>query len=191
MTKIQIQTLLVTIAASLSLMATPQTSSAQIVPFYASGSHAIYSPCDGMTKGFGNTANLGDVILNGMVVPMPSKDPLAFDWLAVNFNLITENGDQIFFVGTGTVEFSPLNDRSGMHTALWTASFIVVGGTGQFSNVGPGHAPIRVFAVNEPMALPLDCPNDYWSYSWGMEGTIDLGNQKKGKSKAGFELQGF
>ena len=185
------QGLLCTIVAGLALTAMQQTSYSQNLPFKASGSHAVFMPCTGQTKGIGNASiggkDMGEVISYGLVIPTPTKNPLVYDWTAYNFVLRTENGDEISFIGSGTVEFVPLKEKSfgktplsktPLYIAFWTADFHVAGGTGIFQNVSPGPRPLHAFAVNDALSLPFECPGDAWSYSWDLEGSIDMGQSK-------------
>ena len=149
------QFLLSTIVAGLTLLATLQTSHAQIVPMRASGSGAEFSPCTGLTTGTGRATHMGRVTVSGLVIPMPTKNPLVFDFTAVNYDLTAANGDQMFFSGSGTVEFMPVGDGSGLFTAFWTSEFHVDGGTGRFKNVGPGDAPLLATAINDPLAASV------------------------------------
>ena len=166
--------LLSTIVAGFTMMATSQTIYSQLLPFEASGSHALLVACDGQTKGIGNASYMGDVISSGLMIPIPTKDPLVFDLNVMHFELAAANGDQIFFHGIGSVEFMPLKGGSGLYVGFWTADLHVIEGTGQFKNVRRGPRPLHAYAVIEPSTIPFECPHVYWSYSWSLRGNIHV-----------------
>ena len=174
--------LLVAIVAGLTLMATLQTSYSQVVPFHASGSDAVYTPCNALTSGNGRATHMGKLTISGVVIPIATDDPLVFDFIALSYDFTAANGDTIFTSGSGSVTFTEIDGEPGMFTAFWTADFDVLGGTGRFKNVGPGDAPLDAFALNDPLSLPLVCeddPNVIWTYLWGFDGTIDLGRRNR------------
>jgi hypothetical protein len=158
-----------------------QTSLAQTVPFKASGQGAIYNTENGETSGPGQAAHMGGVFGAGVAIPGEPVDqinfPGLFYWNAVDYSMTAANGDKIFFNGGGTVQFIPNDD--GTYYAVWSGVFNVEGGTGRFSNVGPAADPISVVATNDPFELdegaPL--PGAIWTYSWTLDGEIDLGHK--------------
>ncbi len=170
-----IRSLATAAALVFALLSMTQTSFGQIVPFLAHGQRALYSPCTALTTATGHATHMGRITASGAVIPFPTSDPLVLDWTAVNYEMTAANGDQLFFEGGGTVQFIPL--PSGMFTASWSGEFTVTGGTGRFANAGPGHAPLQVIAVNDPLNLPAECPDDVWTYSWALVGDIDLGRR--------------
>ena len=97
--------LLVAIVAGLTLMATLQATHAQVVPFRASGSDAVYSPCTAVTTGTGRATHMGRITTSGLVIPRPTANPLVFDW-------------------TGVIEFTAAN---GEQIVIWSYSFEVDG----------------------------------------------------------------
>ncbi len=150
-------------------------SNAQVVPFHAGGSNAVYDPNTAMTIASGNATYMGKIKASGFAVPTPTEDPLVLEWTAVGFQLTAANGDQLFFDGSGVVNLIP--QGGDLFTAVWTADFFVVGGTGKFANASSTSEPLQVIAVNDPFLLP-PAPGDIWTYAWSMNGKIDLGHRR-------------
>lgn len=157
------------------------TATAQIVPFKSFGTANEYDPATAEFGGPGQTAHLGASTGGGFAIPSPTDDPLVLDWSGGG-EFVAANGAKIFFVGGGQVFLTPLGD--GWFTAAWIGEFEITGGTGRFSNVGPGDEPLSVVALNDPFQLDefgQALPGDIWTYDYEITGTMDLG--KKGKKK--------
>ncbi|MFT5302982.1 MAG: hypothetical protein ACI814_003799 [Mariniblastus sp.] len=177
------RTLLSTIIAVLAFVAATQTSYAQVVPFKASGDNAQYFPEDEVTTAVGKATHMGKVTASG--IAFPDGDPIGpgkFEWMALDYEMTAANGDQICFHGGGELQFIPLGGN--MFSAVWSGKFYIDGGTGRFANVSDDGVPLDVIAINDPFELdesgdPL--PDDVWTYSWELNGDINLG--KKGSKK--------
>jgi hypothetical protein len=174
------RTLLASIVILSAMMAMNQTSIAQTVPFKASGSDAIYNTTTAETSGPGKAAHMGNMFGAGLAIPGGPVDevnsPGLFYWTAVGYSMTASNGDQIFFNGGGTVQFIPIGGST--YFAVWSGDFNVDGGTGRFSKVGPGAEPIAVVATNDPFELDANgapLPGAVWTYSWTLDGEINLG----------------
>ncbi len=164
----------VTLVAAGIFLITTHPSLAQVVPFKSSGENAIYSPETGLTTGAGKATHMGKVTTSGLVIPSATSDPLVLEFEAYDFQFTAANGDQIVFEGGGTVNLIPLGGN--LFSAVWSAPFHVVSGTGRFANVGPGTQPVIATAINSPFTLPVS-PGDLWVYSWTLNGDIDLGRR--------------
>ncbi|QDU39572.1 hypothetical protein Mal4_39170 [Maioricimonas rarisocia] len=161
-----------------------QPADAQVVPFETSTEDAAYSPCTAQYTGTGKATHMGKVSFEGIAIPIPTDDPLLFDWIGLSHEVTAANGDTIVMSGGGTLELIPVDplDPATEFTAIWSGTFEVVGGTGRFANVAgvPGE-PLIVEAINDPFVFPPDCESDpLWTFSATIEGPIDLG-RKKGK----------
>lgn len=152
----------------------PQLCEAQVVPFQARGENAQYSSLTGTYAGGGQGTHVGRHANQGRVrLPtIPTGNPLQFLWTTAEPHVITAaDGSTISLTGGGLVQLIPLDD--GLFSAVWKANFVVQGGTGRFANVGPGNGPIVIEAINNPFSL--DDP--IWTFSWTINGTIDLGRR--------------
>jgi len=120
---------------------------------------------------------MGKVLGSGLALPGVEIGPGLFEWSAPNYQFEAANGDTIALTGGGTVQFVPLNP-TGLFFAVWSGEFNVItgSGTGRFANVGPGTAPIQIVAVNDPFTFP-PTEGDIWTYSWNLDGNIDLGKR--------------
>ena len=155
-----------------------QTSHAQIVPFRASGSEALYSPDTAITTATGKATHMGKINGSGVAFPTANLGNGLYEWTALDYEITAANGDQIFFHGGGLLQFIPLGGN--MFYAVWSGEFYVDGGTGRFSNVGPASEPIAVVAINDPFELDANgdpIPGDTWTYSWSLDGKINKGNK--------------
>lgn len=128
------------VAMLMLLLAGPAT--AQIVPFYAAGNDAIYTPDDGLTSSGGRGRHFGKLFGSGRAVPIADLGNGLFEWVALDYQLTAANGSQMFLDGGGFVQFIPIG--GGQFIAEWTGEFNVLGGTGRFSNSGPGRPPFRL-----------------------------------------------
>lgn len=146
--------------------------SAQVVPFRASGSDSSYFPADGVYTGTGKATHMGRCQIEGVAFPIPTANPLVFDWIGGG-STTSANGDKIYMSGGGQVELIPLGGT--LFSAVWSGHYSVDGGTGRFSNVGPGPAPIAVSAVNDPFDIASD---PVWKFTWTLDGQIDLGRRR-------------
>lgn len=176
------RTLLTSIVILSAMVVTNQMSFAQTVPFKASGTDATYKTATAETSGPGQATHMGKIIGAGMAIPGGAVDavnfPGLFYWNAVDYSITAANGDKIFFNGGGTVQFIPIGGSDFF--AVWSGDFNVEGGTGRFANVGPGAAPISVVATNDPFeldAMDAPLPGAIWTYSWTLDGEIDLGKK--------------
>lgn len=157
---------------------------AQIVPFRTVTRDAVYSPCTAEYSGTGKATRMGKVTFEGVAIPLPTDNPLLFDWIGLSHEITAANGDTIEMSGGGTLQLipvDPLDPETGF-TAIWSGEFIVSGGTGRFRKVtGVPDEPLIVEAINKPFAFPPDCEsNPLWEFSATIKGPIDLG-RKKGK----------
>jgi len=152
----------------------PQVGQAQVVPFRASGNMAEFSPGTGEYMGGGRGTHVGDHMNTGQVGPIvPTGNPGEFSWVTAEPHVITAaDGSTISLVGVGVVQFIPLGDD--VFSAIWSAEFVVQGGTGRFANVKPGNGPIAVEAINDPFTFA----DPVWTFSWTFDGTIDLGRRR-------------
>jgi hypothetical protein len=153
----------------------PQVGQAQMVPFHAEGEMAEYSPVTGEYTGGGRGTHIGDHMNTGQVGSIvPTGNPGEFFWVTAEPHIITAaDGSTISLVGVGVVQLIPLGNDE--FSAIWSAEFVVQGGTGRFANVKPGDGPIAVEAINDPFFL-----NDpVWTFSWTFDGTINLGRSDK------------
>ena len=151
---------------------------AQLVPFYSSGSNAVYDTSTGYTSGPGKASLMGKVFGSGQAVPVADLGNGKFAWLALGYSFLAANGDQLFMVGGGTMQYIPLTD--GWYYAEWSGEFTATGGTGRFSDATTP-VPLSVIAINDPFQLdengqPLE--DAVWTYSWEVQGQIDLGHKK-------------
>ena len=177
-----IRTLLTSIAIFSAWAAMNQTSFAQNVPFKASGIEAIYNTATAETSGPGTATHMGKISGAGRAIPGKAVDeensPGLFYWAAVDYSITAANGDKIFLNGGGTVQFIPI--AGSTFFAVWSGEFNVEGGTGRFANVGPAAEPISVVATNDPFeldAVGAPLPGAIWTYSWMLNGEIDLGQK--------------
>lgn len=181
--------------AVVGLMA--QDARAQIVPFNSVGTGNAYDTGDGSFGGPGITAHMGKSSGGGFAAPVAITDPedpdfgdpLVSGWVGFG-EFVAANGDTIEFAGGGKIFFEPDEELGpGWFTAAWIGEFNITGGTGRFSNVGPGTAPLSVIAINDPFQLdqfgnPVpdeDGNPPIWTYDYTITGDMDLG--KKGKKK--------
>lgn len=176
------RTLLASIVILLAMVVMNQTSFAQTVPFKARGVDATYNTETAATSGVGQGTHVGRLFGAGMAIPGDAVDevnsPGLFYWNAVNYSVTAANGDKIFFNGGGTVQFIPI--AGSTFYAVWSGDFNVVGGTGRFAKVGPATSPISVVATNDPFeldAMGAPLPGAIWTYSWTLDGEIDLGKK--------------
>ena len=153
----------------------PELCQAQVVPFHASGDQAIYSPFLYETSGPGKATHMGRVFGSGKATPGMDLGNGLSEWSASDYSLRAANGDEIFFEGGGLVQFIPL--QGDQFFAVWSGDFHVTGGTGRFSKVKAAAAPIQVTAINDPFTFP-PAAGDLWTYSWSLNGQIDLGKRK-------------
>lgn len=169
------------IVAVLAFLSATQTSNGQVVPFKASGDMALYSPDTAVTTAIGKATHMGKTIGFGIAFPSADLGNGLYEWTATDYVLTAANGDKLRLYGGGLLQFIPLD--SGKFSAVWLGEFHVAGGTGKFANVSAANEPIEVIAVNDPFVLdefgnPI--PGDTWTYSWELNGEINLG-KKKGK----------
>lgn len=167
------------LSGSLMVFHTDATQ-AQVVPFYAEGSDAIYTPDTQETSSFGKARHMGRIFGSGIASPSADLGNGLFEWTASEYQITAANGDQLFFTGGGTVQFIPIQGNTFF--AVWSGEFTITGGTGRFSNAGPGDEPLAVVAINDPFQLQNDgtpIPGDTWTYSWTLDGTFDKGRNGK------------
>ena len=167
---------LIPVLSVVSLLMIDQACLGQVVPFRASGENAIYSPASGETSGPGKATHMGRVFGSGVAAPGVDLGNGLFEWSATNYSLQAANGDEIFMEGGGLVQFIPI--QGSLFFAVWTGDFNVTGGTGRFSSVKAAAEPIQVTAINNPFTFP-PAEEDIWTYSWSLDGQIDLGNKGK------------
>ena len=168
--------LVVLVVAFVAIAAMSQTTSAQTVPYKASGSNAEFSAITGDYGGSGKATHLGKHVFFGGQIAVTQTGALTFDWeFTLPQETIAADGSKLYFDGVGTVELIPL-DNLGNFTAEWTGEFHVLGGTRRFANAGPAAAPLQVIAVNDPFNFFTD---PVWTFSWELTGEIDLGRRKR------------
>jgi hypothetical protein len=160
---------LTTLGLLVSLGTTAHESLAQTVPYKASGTGASYNPVTGYYSGTGKATHLGNITFSGDVTTAPTTDPLVFTFQSNGpTTTVGANGDAILFTTSGTVQLFTLDGIT--FTAVWSGTFVVVGGTGRFANVGPGPEPLQVVAINDPFTLT----DPEWTFSWSIDGSITL-----------------
>ena len=176
--------LLATLTIVTAMVAMTESSNAQNVPFKASGTNAVYNTATAETIGPGHATHMGNAVGAGLAIPGGEVDPVNFPglfyWTAANYSMTASNGDKIFFNGGGTVQFIPIVGST--YFAVWSGEFNVEPGqgTGRFSTAGPADEPISVQAINDPFQLDANgdpLPGAIWTYSWTLDGKIDLGKK--------------
>lgn len=163
------------VAACLALVVC-QFSTAQVVPFNATGSVGNYSPETGEFTTAGNATHMGAVTGSGVAFTTADLGNGLFIWVCPFHEITAADGSQIFLSGGGLVQFIPLGGSD--FTAEWSGEFNVDGGNGRFAKIKPGNAPLDVTASNDPFVFP-PAPGDIWTFSWTLDGTIDLGRRRK------------
>lgn len=164
-------TTLLAVTLALVVVGNASTIQAQLVPFKASGDNAIYNTQTGETSGIGVATHMGQTLGAGVALPTADLGNGLFSWVAQEYSFTAANGDQLFLAGGGFVQFFPLEGTDYL-SAIWSAEFTVVGGTGRFANAST-EEPLAVVAVNYPLQLG----DPYYTYYWNIEGMIDLGNE--------------
>jgi hypothetical protein len=160
-----------TLALAIMILSTPVSESlAQSVAYKTHGT-GVYSPITEDYSGSGVGTHLGAHTFLGNIATSATDNPLVYNFQStIPQETIAANGDKLFFSTTGQVEFVPLDSTFTRFIAIWTGDFVVVGGTGRFSNAKPDVQPLRVVAINDPFTF-LD---PEWSFSWELSGRIVL-----------------
>jgi hypothetical protein len=152
------------------LSATARESLAQVVPYKTKGT-GVYFPATGEYSGSGTGTHMGKHTFIGFVSVSPTADPLVYNFESTFPQItIAANGDTILFDVTGQVQFIPLDSTFTTFSAIWTAAFTVVGGTGRFANVAPAAQPLTGIAINNPFTFA----ESEWTFSWTLDGSIAL-----------------
>jgi hypothetical protein len=164
------RTIVSTVIVLVSLSAAARELSGQTVPHKGSGT-GVYSPISGDYSGSGVATHLGKNTFFGNVAVSPTADPLVYGWQSTEFQeTIGANGDTILFSLSGQVQLIPLDSSFTTFSAIWSGEVVVQGGTGRFSNVGPGTQPLKLIAINDPFTFA----DPEWTFSWTLDGTITL-----------------
>jgi hypothetical protein len=143
---------------------------AQIVPYKTSGT-GIYSPVTGDYSGSGVGTHMGLHTFLGNVAISPTANPFVFDFHGTApQKTIAADGDHLFFDFSGQVVLIPLDPTFTTFSAIWTANFVVVSGTGRFAHAGPAADPVLAIAINDPFTFT----DPAWSFSWELTGKIRL-----------------
>ncbi len=166
------QTLLTTGTTILVWLTLSPTVSAQVKPYFAFGTGAVYSPFTAEYEAPGFGSLVGNHNNQGFAVTSVTPDPFVLDWESANHIVTAENGDEIYMSGGGQVF---LDTADGVNfTAVWLGHFEVTGGTGDFAKASTRpNKPLLVIAVNDPFVFPPS-PGDLWTFDWVIAGRIKL-----------------
>jgi hypothetical protein len=163
-------TVLTSAVVLVALSAGIRESCAGEVPYKTKGT-GTYTPANGDFSGSGTGTHMGNHTFSGNVITMPTTDPLVYNFsLTSPQQTVAANGDTLYFSGTGQVQLIPLDSTFTTFTAVWTAQYVVVGGTGRFANAGPGDQPLQAIATNNPFTFS----DPEWTFSWTIDGGIVL-----------------
>jgi hypothetical protein len=159
------QSLLVGWVAIVALVAQAAESRAQVVPYKTKGT-GFYSPVTNDYGGVGTGTHMGRHSFLGNIEATFTSNTTANFVSTTPQVTIAANGDVLLLDVVGEVVFTPLPD--GRWTATWTADFIVVGGTGRFTNAAPADEPLLGVVVNDPFSFT----DPVWTFQWTLTGRL-------------------